>query len=289
MSPAEPTQVTPRLLREWPLPEAGSSKYLRGRVLVIGGAVRTPGAVQLAGIAALRVGAGHLSLAVAKPAAVALAVSTPESGVTGLACDHAGSVLSDDLPKLAKPLEVTDAVVLGPGLDRSPATAQVVATVLAMLGSETRLVVDALALHPLTGIDALTESLAARMVLTPNDDEASELLGRPLSDDLLADIGSLAARFGTVVACHDLVVQPDGKAWQISVGDSGLATSGSGDVLAGALGGLLARGAEPAQAACWAKYLHAAAGERLASRIGRLGFLAGEIRDELPMVLAEIG
>ena len=54
MSPADPTQVTPRLLREWPLPEAGSSKYLRGRVLVIGGAVRTPGAVQLAGIAALR-------------------------------------------------------------------------------------------------------------------------------------------------------------------------------------------------------------------------------------------
>ena len=74
----------------------------------------------------------------------------------------------------------------------------------------------------------------------------------------------------------------------MGVGHSGLATSGSGDVLAGAVGGLLARGAEPAQAACWAKYLHAAAGERLAARIGRLGFLAREVLAELPLVLSEL-
>ncbi len=225
----------------------------------------------------------------AKPAAIPLAVATPESGVTGLACDHQGSMLADDLPKLADTLELADAVVLGPGLDRSPATADVVAGVLDRLAPQTRLVVDAAALAPLLHLDPLPESRADRTVPTPNDDEAAELLGRPLGEDLVADVNSIAARFGAVVACHDLVVQPDGSAWQISVGDSGLATSGSGDVLAGALGGLLARGAEPAQAACWAKYLHAAAGERLAARIGRLGFLAGEIRDELPIVLAEIG
>ena len=63
--PGTPREVTPTLLRSWPLPEAGSSKYGRGQVIVVGGAASTPGAVQLAGLAALRVGAGHLSLAVA--------------------------------------------------------------------------------------------------------------------------------------------------------------------------------------------------------------------------------
>ena len=85
MSPTEPTKVTPRLLRDWSLPEPGSSKHLRGRVVLLGGSARTPGAVQLPGIAALRVGAGHLSLAVAAPASVGLAVATPEAGVAGLA------------------------------------------------------------------------------------------------------------------------------------------------------------------------------------------------------------
>src|SRR5215213_10701446 len=76
-----PDEVTPSLLREWPLPDSGNSKYDRGRVLVVGGAARTPGAVQLAGLAALRVGAGHLTMAVAASAAVGLALTTPEAGV----------------------------------------------------------------------------------------------------------------------------------------------------------------------------------------------------------------
>ena len=65
--------------------------------------------------------------------------------------------------------------------------------------------------------------------------------------------------------------------------------TGSGDVVAGTLGGFLARGADPAQAACWAKFLHASAGDRLAARVGPLGFLAGEVLDELPTILSELG
>ena len=70
-------------------------------------------------------------------------------------------------------------------------------------------------------------------------------------------------------------------------GHAGLGTSGSGDVLAGAIAGLLARGADLAQAACWATFLHAVAGDRLAARVGRLGFLARELVDQLPIVLTE--
>ena len=78
------------------------------------------------------------------------------------------------------------------------------------------------------------------------------------------------------------------SSWLVPFGHPGLGTSGSGDVLAGAVAGLLARGTERAQAACWATYLHAAAGDRLAPVVGRIGFLARELVDTLPHVLTEL-
>lgn len=287
MSHTEPIDITAHLLRDWPLPEAGSSKYSRGRVLVIGGAARTPGGVQLAGLAALRVGAGHLTLAVAEPVAVPLAVVTPEAGVYGLACDSSGSVLPDGISVLSDDLDSADAVVLGPGLDAPELTRDVVAAVLPLLGPQAMLVLDAFALGVLPDLPPLGE-LARRTVLTPNDSEAKRLLDGRLSDDVQTDATAIAERYGTVVAYNDAVVTPSGDSWRNSVGTHGLATSGSGDVLAGALGGLLARGAEPPQAACWAKYLHAGAAERLSVRIGRLGFFAREVLDELPAGLTQL-
>lgn len=288
MSRTEPTLVTPRLLRNWPLPEAGTSKYQRGRVLVVGGAARTPGAVSLAGLAALRVGAGHLTMAVAAPVAAALAVATPEAGVYGLAADPSGSVLADDIDQLADHLQKSDAVVVGPGLDAPELTAELVAAILPRLGEKTALVLDAFALGVLPELPPLPADLAERTVLTPNQAEAKRLLGRELGDDFEAEVAEIVERYGCVVACADLVAAPSGEQWENSAGMSGLATSGSGDVLAGALGGLLARGADPVQAACWAKYLHAGAAERLAVRVGRLGFLAREVLDELPAGLTQL-
>jgi NAD(P)H-hydrate repair Nnr-like enzyme with NAD(P)H-hydrate dehydratase domain len=83
-----------------------------------------------------------------------------------------------------------------------------------------------------------------------------------------------------------MVAEAGGRLRGVPAGGPGLGTSGSGDVLAGAIGGLIARGAETAEATCWATYLHARAGDRLAERIGPLGFLARELADELPLVLA---
>lgn len=288
MPPTEPVEVTPRLLREWALPEPGGSKYQRGRVMVIGGAVRTPGAVQLAGLAALRVGAGRLSLAVAEPVAAQLAVATPEAGVSALPVDDAGSVLAAGVAGLADDLGTSDAVVIGPGLDNPELTARLVDAALPLLGPRTCLVLDAFAVTVLSELGPLAPAVAARTVLTPNEDEAELLLGRPLGDDALKGVSAIARQYGAVVTCRDLVVTPAGEWWRVGVGHSGLATSGSGDVLAGAVGGVLARGAEPAQAACWAKFLHASAGERLAARIGRVGFLASEVLAELPLVLSEL-
>lgn len=288
MPRTEPVEVTPRLLREWALPEPGGSKYQRGRVMVIGGAVRTPGAAQLAGLAALRVGAGRLSLAVAEPVAAPLAVATPEAGVTALPVDDSGSVLAAGIAGLADGLAKSDAVVIGPGLDNPELTARLVDAALPLLGADTRLVLDAFAVTVLSELGPLPADIASRAVLTPNEDEAELLLGHPLEDDALPGVSAIAKKYGAVVTCRDLVVTPTGEWWRVGLGHSGLATSGSGDVLAGAVGGVLARGAEPAQAACWAKFLHASAGERLAARIGRVGFLASEVLAELPLVLSEL-
>src|SRR6478735_2416722 len=109
--------VTAALLRSWPLPDRSGSKDERGGVLVVGGARATPGAAMLAGLAALRVGAGRLTLALAGSAAAAVAASVPEAGVIGLPESSTGSVTGAPDGLLADELERADVVVVGPGLD----------------------------------------------------------------------------------------------------------------------------------------------------------------------------
>jgi ADP-dependent NAD(P)H-hydrate dehydratase len=280
--------LTPIQLRDWPLPSAGDSKYSRGKVLVVGGAARTPGAAQLAGLAALRVGAGHLTLAVAETAAVAMAVATPEAGVIGLPQNEQGAVLGGDLAALESNLGSSDVVVIGPGLDDADETAEMVRQAVPLLSDEAWLVLDAYALGVLSDLVDDVAPLAGRLILTPNGSEAGRLLGRDL-DVLEDDVREIARRYHAVVSSQGLVADPDGGCWRMGVGQIGLATSGSGDVLAGAVAGILARGTEPAQAACWASHVHAAAGDRLAASVGRLGFLASELLAELPRVLVELG
>ena len=95
-------------------------------------------------------------------------------------------------------------------------------------------------------------------------------------------------RYQAVVSLYGHIAAPDGRAWREESGDAGLGTSGSGDVRAGIVGGLLSRGTDPAQAACWGAYVHAVAGQRLAGRFGRIGFLARELLDEIPLTLATV-
>lgn len=280
--------VTPSSLRGWPLPDVADSKYGRGQVLVVGGARRTPGGALLAGLAALRAGAGRLTLGVAESVAVALAVAVPESGVRGLPENDAGSVHGAGVDRLADDLGSADTVLVGAGLDDPDETGALLRTLVPLLGEDTTLVLDAYALGVLVELRDAVEPLRGRLVLTPNLAEAARLLEQDDVDDAARAAPEIARRYGAVVSCYGEIADPDGGRWQISTGYGGLATSGSGDVLAGAITGLLARGASPAQAACWGTHLHAAAGDRLAARVGPTGFLARELLDELPVVLAEL-
>jgi hydroxyethylthiazole kinase-like uncharacterized protein yjeF len=280
--------LTPALLRGWPLPSRDGDKDTRGSVLVIGGARRTPGAAALAGVTALRIGAGRLTLAVAESVATALAVATPEAGVLGLPESAGGSPTGAPGPHLADELKRAQAVVVGPGLDEPEGSAGLVRVVLdALAGSDAAVLLDAFALGVLPGLDGEVTLPEGRTVLTPNVAEAARLLDADEVDP--ADAAArVADRWGAVVTCAGTVAHPDGRRWTSATGYAGLGTSGSGDVLAGAVAGLLAGGCSPEQAACWGTAVHGGAGDRLAARVGPLGYLARELADQVPALLVEL-
>ena len=297
-----PTLVTPSLLRDWPLPAPGEDKYSRGSVLVIGGARATPGAALLAGAAALRAGAGKLTLAVAESVAVQGGVALPECGAMGRPETPDGSVTGEGLERIGSYLDRADAILVGPGLDDPDLAEDLLRALLEREaaagekddGGGPAVVLDAFALGALVNVADRFGPWKGRLILTPNPKEAEILLGRDLKD-LPADVVEISDRYQAVVSCQGLIARPSGldvpeesELWKITTGYGGLGTSGSGDVLAGAIAGLRARGTTGPQAACWGTHLHAAAADRLASRLGPLGFLARELADELPALMLEL-
>lgn len=290
-TPARPTLVTPALLRGWRLPEPSGTKYSRGMALVVGGAAGTPGAAMLAGLAALRVGAGRLSLAVARGIAPHVAVAVPESGVVPLD-EEAGSVTGIGAAEaLEHEAARAHAILAGPGLDDNEGARRLVDGLAQVVPGGTPVLLDAFALGVLPETTQETrDALAGRLLLTPNRGELAHLLGRDEIDEeqLPRAVVSAARRLGATVSCSGWVVD-EGAVWRITTGDTGLGTSGSGDVLAGTILGLLARGASLPQAAVWGTHLHAAAGDSLAARVGRVGYLAGELLPELPLQMVSLG
>ncbi|MEV4639108.1 NAD(P)H-hydrate dehydratase [Actinoplanes sp. NPDC049548] len=280
--------ITPRLLREWPLPDPQGDKESRGTVLVVGGSRFTPGAVLLAGVAALRAGAGRLQLAVTASTATALSIAVPEAKVVGLPETDGGSVSGDVPEQLLELAAGADVLALGPGLDDVDETARLLHRVLDAAGKEAAVVLDAYALGALSKEQDLLAGRSQRVVLTPNVTEAEHLLGREPRDDLAAEAMELARRYDCTVSLYGHIAAPDGRAWREESGDAGLGTSGSGDVRAGIVAGLLGRGADPAQAACWGAFAHAVSGQRLAPRYGRTGFLARELVDEVAYTIATV-
>ncbi|WKU06553.1 NAD(P)H-hydrate dehydratase [Micromonospora sp. HUAS LYJ1] len=285
---SETRVITPGLLRDWALPVPTGGKDNRGTVLVVGGSRFTPGAVLLAGVAALRAGAGVLQLAAAESTAAALSIQVPEAMVVGLSETADGAVAGDPGDRLGDLVEQADVVTVGPGLNDIDQTRALLRLVLSTAGPRTALVFDAYALGALSHDPDLLVGADRKVVLTPNLTEARHLLGRDPGDDLDAESRELARRYEAVVSLYGHIATPDGQGWREESGDAGLGTSGSGDVRAGLLAGLLSRGAEPAQAACWAAWVHAVSGQRLVPRFGRIGFLARELLDEIPHTVATV-
>ncbi|RSD11562.1 NAD(P)H-hydrate dehydratase [Amycolatopsis eburnea] len=280
----EPVPISPALVRDRRI---GTGE--RGTVLVVGGARTVPGAPALSGTAALRAGAGTLQLAVAERHATALGVAVPEASVLGLPETTSGAIAADAADRLADVLPGAGTVVVGPGLTGAEETEALLRRLVPAIAPDARVVLDAFALGALSRAPELAEPLADRLLLTPNRVEAAFLDGCEEKDvDDLATAVRIARRYRGVVLLMGVVAAPDGRTWRDGSGHVGLATSGSGDVLAGLTGGFLARGAEPDQAAWWATHVHAVAGQRLIPATGSTGLLARELIAEIPRVIAEL-
>jgi ADP-dependent NAD(P)H-hydrate dehydratase len=288
------TPITRALLRRFalPTPDDDDDKDARGRVLAIGGSVETPGAILLAGVAALRAGAGKLQLATVRGAATALGVAVPESLVVSLPQTRGGEISGVTAARaLADRAARVDTLLIGPGMSSERAAHAMTKSLARRLGERATLVLDAAAIAGLRGDDDAIRSLGGRAVLTPHAGEMAALLGES-KEQVEAQPASCARRaaerFGVVVAlkgAESWIAEPGGALYHYTGGTVGLATSGSGDTLAGIIAGLAARGAPALHAAIWGAWLHGAAGRLLTRKVGPIGFLARELLDEVPGLL----
>jgi ADP-dependent NAD(P)H-hydrate dehydratase len=288
----DPTLITPPVLRRWRLPEPTGGKESRGSILVVGGSTETVGAVTLAAEAALRSGAGKLQVVVPSKVAPHVSIALPEALVRGVPSTEEGAIRASAAELIADLAQSASAVLIGPGLADVDEARGLVEALLP--GLEGPVALDALALAAVTADPGCLHHLEGRAVLTPNPTELAISLHidrDELEDDPAGAARRLAEQAHATVGlggATSWVAAPDGRLWEDESGGAGLGVSGSGDVRAGVVAGLLARGAEPEQAAVWASYLHGRAGERLAATVGRLGFLARELPPEIPRVLAEV-
>lgn len=291
--------MTDRLIDEaWlaahPLPSLDevTDKNGRGRVLVVGGAEFVPGALRLTGEAALRAGAGKLQMATVGSAAMSLGVLVPEAAMIALPADKDGEIAAEAADILLKRVDRCDALILGPGMSVGERTGQLVAQLLAIPDAARIFILDAAALTSARDHASLIARHEGRVILTPHHGEMAHLAGKDI-EAVAAHPGEIAAeiaqRFGAVILLKSkdsILAAPDGTLFHHKGGCVGLATGGSGDVLAGIIGGFAARGATSLAAAGWGSWIHGKAGEALAREIGPVGFLARELLPVIPKLVA---
>jgi hydroxyethylthiazole kinase-like uncharacterized protein yjeF len=271
-----------------PLPERPLSghKGLFGRVLIVGGNDQMLGAPVMAGTAALRMGAGLVQIAVPKSVLAAALSITPELIALGLG-------------KAATPAELryaaaaAKAIVIGPGLGQSPAAHK---RLMRLVRLETPMLVDADGLNMLAAGRRWPAFFKSHAILTPHPGEMKRL-GRlidrndvPTDDDGRIDLAMQAANaFKQVIVLKgDRTVVTDGQRVYLNrTGDSSLSKAGTGDVLSGVIGTLLAQNEERFDAACIGVHIHGRAGELAGHRVGRRSALARDVIDSLWAALAE--
>jgi ADP-dependent NAD(P)H-hydrate dehydratase len=278
------TQLDRTALREHPLPPVvDGDKETKGRILIVAGSREVPGAALLASLGAMRAGAGKLRIATSESVAPHIGVAMPEALVIGLPENSDGAFSHGAVEIISEEAGKADAIVAGPGMTGGEVCGNIAQVLLA---SEARLALDAALLHSLQPLPAHQRDTTP--VLLPHAGELASLLDcdeeeierEPVRCGIRA--AELYSSIVLVKGVISHVVTAEGKCWDYEGGAPGLGVSGSGDVLAGIVGGLLARGAEPLNALLWSVWLHGEAGAQLGRKVGPIGFLAREIADEVP-------
>lgn len=287
-------EISAEVLRGLALPQYSddADKADYGKLLIIAGSRRLPGAAILAARAALRAGCGTVRVAAPESVSTQIAIAVPELMVIPLPETKAGTIALDASTLLAAQWKPCDAVVIGPGLDDDEETAEL----LRRLAVEAPLpaVLDASAI---TALAEASPKFSSPRILTPHLQELETLLGAKLNT-LKNSHEEIAAKFAreqkaTLVfkGRDTLIAAPSGEIYKNTAGTRGLGTAGSGDVLAGIIGGLLAQFTEQkiedgaTRAAVWGVYLHALCGEAAEKDMGDDGLIASDLVMRLPQVL----
>ena len=289
----DPGEITPGVLRDWPLPALarGRDGELQGRTLIVAGSAQMSGAAVLASLAALRAGAGELCIATARSVASTVALAVPEGRVIGLRETPRGGLARLGTAPCAGSF---DAILVGPGMQDDDATARVVQGLRARF-PKALLQLDACAITALENESVPWDRFAeGRVLITPRAAELASLIGAS-PEDVAANgapaVLKAARQWRVTVMLKGAishVATPGGQVWSHTGGSAVRAAPGSADVLSGIIAGLLARGCAPEQAAVWGLALHAEAGEALIRRIGPVGFLARELTEQIPELLHRI-
>jgi NAD(P)H-hydrate epimerase len=264
-------------------------KKMSGTLVVVAGSRAMTGAARLVARAAMRAGAGYVVVALPASILPVVQAGLTEAVFLALPETDAGSIAPEAVDAVVSAAGDAHAVAIGPGLSRHAATASFVREVVRT--SPAPLVVDADALNAFAADATSLADRKADAVLTPHGGELARLLGREPSTDRLADARGLAEQTRAVAlvkGTRTVVVEPGGTARVNPTGSTALATAGTGDVLTGTIGGLLARGVEPFAAAWAGAYLHGLAGLAAAGRAGD-GTVAVDVADRLPDAIARVG
>ena len=269
-----------------------SHKGTYGRLLVVGGSRGYVGAPVLACSSAYRTGAGLVTLA--SPAGVypLAAAQMAESTYLPLEETPRGQTAVSNAAAVRQAVDSAGAAVLGPGLGQSEAVREFIQqTLLVEPPVSSRLVLDADALNALAQTYGWWGHLRARAVLTPHPGELARLLRcsvAEVQEDRVAIARHAAQTWGQVVTlkgAYTVAASPDGRACVSPFANPALASAGTGDVLAGIVGGLLAQGLAPYDAAVAGVYLHGSAGERVRAELGDAGLIASDLLPHLPRVM----
>ncbi|MCA1200188.1 NAD(P)H-hydrate dehydratase [Sphingomonas sp. R647] len=272
-----------------PFPGEGTDKNDRGRLLVAGGSSTVPGALLLTGEAALRAGAGKVQLATVATVATGLGLAFPEAAVFALDCNADGELAASSALEIMRLMKLNDAAVLGPGTSATSDGPGILAKI-TQSRAGIPLLLDAAMLHALPQVDDELRAYSGPKILTPHPGEMAALMDCS-PDDICCELAeAAAARFSATVVLKSSctwISTPGQPSLRYDNGSPGLATAGSGDVLAGIIGGLLARHVAPHEAAAWGVWAHGEAGRTLAARTGPLGFLARDIVGLIPAMLRD--
>jgi len=270
-----------------------SHKGTFGQVLIVAGSVGMTGAAAMAGESAYRAGAGLVRLALPQSLNDAMEARLTEVITIPAAETPARSLSAQALPDLERWLAASDAVCLGCGISTHPDTVALVRELI----RKTRLpmLIDADGLNALTGATDLMRERGGPLVITPHPGEMARLLGttaREVQSHRLEIARSVAVGWNAVVVlkgAFTVVAAPDGRTMVNPTGNPGMATAGSGDILAGTITGLLAQGVPAFEAAAAGVYLHGLAGDLAAKTLGQAGMMATDIGRYLPEAIRHAG